>query len=129
MSERVFCLELKCYTGARMQQPSFVACQARAKQFIRDRVRFYNTYYDFSYRRISVKRMKTRWGSCSSKGNLNFNYHLYVLPIELVDYVVVHEMCHLAEQNHSKRFWSLVHRTIPDHKERRRQLRSYPQEL
>jgi predicted metal-dependent hydrolase len=66
---------------------------------------------------------KSRWGSCSRKKNLNFNYKLIQLPLELADYIVVHELCHLQEFNHGQGFWNLVGETIPDYKARRDELR------
>lgn len=104
---------------------SYAVCRARAKQFIRDRVQVYNAYYGFSYRRISVKNLKSRWGSCSKKRNLNFHYRLLFLPIELADYVIVHELCHLKELNHSKKFWQLIVETVGDYKKKKRALHRY----
>jgi len=100
--------------------PSFPACQARAKKLINERLKYYNQFYNFVYHKISIRRQKTRWGSCSSNKQLSFNYKLFFLPIELVDYVVVHELCHLKEMNHGKKFWQLVSQTIPDHKLRKK---------
>ncbi len=77
------------------------------------RIEHFNTFYGFRIGRVAIRSQKTRWGSCSKKGNLNFNYRIIHLAPELVDYVVVHELCHLAELNHSKNFWSLVSKTLP----------------
>ena len=76
-----------------------------------------------TYRRITIKEQKTRWGSCSSNRNLNFNWKLVLLPEEVLDYVVVHELAHLFEMNHSKAFWMIVERVLPDYKERRELLK------
>ena len=78
-----------------------------------------------TYGRISMRNQKTRWGSCSSNGNLNFNNRLLFVPKELVDYVVVHELVHRKEMNHSNAFWNVVEKYMPDYKERRKKLREY----
>jgi predicted metal-dependent hydrolase len=75
------------------------------------------------YGRVSIRNQKTCWGSCSRKGNLNFNYKLLFLPAHLRDYVIVHELAHLSELNHSPRFWALVGSVIPDWRALRRELR------
>ncbi len=82
-----------------------------------NRIEHYNKLYHFKVNRISIKNQKSRWGSCSKKGNLNFNYKIVLLPPELADYVIVHELCHLGEFNHSKKFWKLVSIAMPDYKE------------
>lgn len=84
----------------------------------------FNEYYDFVYHRVSIRNQRSRWGSCSSDGNLNFNCKLLCLSNELQDYVIVHELCHLGEMNHSKDFWYLVAQTIPNYKELRHQLKN-----
>lgn len=75
------------------------------------------------YGRISIRHQKTRWGSCSAKGNLNFNCLLMLAPEDIRDYVVVHELCHRKELNHSRAFWSEVERLVPDYREKERWLR------
>ncbi len=80
---------------------------------------------DFSYNLVRVKRMKTRWGSCSTKGNLNFNYKILFLPSELQDYLIVHELCHLKHPNHSRAFWSEVANHLPGAQQLDRQLKTF----
>lgn len=77
----------------------------------------FNQFYNFKYNKIAIKNQKTCWGSCSKKGNLNFNYKIVLLPEKLADYIIVHEICHLGELNHSKKFWSLVAQVLPHYKE------------
>lgn len=98
---------------------------ARARKLFRDVVKHWNAHYQFSYSTIRVKRMKSRWGSCNSQGVLTFNYDLLFLEPELLDYVVVHELCHLEQMNHSRAFWKLVGHTIPDYKKRVTKLKKY----
>ncbi len=88
-----------------------------ARALVESRISYYNNFYNFKINRISIKNTKSRWGSCSKKGNLNFSYKIALLPQELADYVIVHELCHLGEFNHSKRFWKLVSLTIPNYLE------------
>lgn len=82
-----------------------------------------NKTYGFEYGRVAIRNQKTRWGSCSSQGNLNFNYRVVDLPLRLAEYIVVHELCHLKEMNHGKSFWDLVAIAMPDYKEARRELK------
>ncbi len=94
-----------------------------ALNFAKERVAHWNQFYGFAYQKISVKNQKTRWGSCSKKGNLSFNYRVAFLPISLADYIIVHELCHLKAFNHSQNFWSLVTQTTPHHKKIRKELK------
>ncbi len=88
----------------------------KARKIIKERISLLNKRYGYTFNRVSIKNQKTIWGSCSKKGNLNFNYKIIFLPQKLCDYIIVHELCHLKEPNHSSRFWNLVAETFPDYK-------------
>ena len=90
---------------------------------IPQRVRKYAAIIGVTVGRITIRNQKTRWGSCSSKGNLNFNCLLMLCPEDVRDYVVVHELCHRKELNHSSRFWNEVARVMPDYAVRRKWLK------
>jgi predicted metal-dependent hydrolase len=97
----------------------------RALDLAKAKTAQWNKIYNFGYGRVSVKNQKTRWGSCSKKGNLNFNYKIVHLPEKLVDYLTVHELCHLKEMNHSGNFWNLVGQTVPNYRQLRRELKNF----
>ncbi len=97
--------------------------KASAKKLVEDKIQEFNKFYGFQYRKITIRNTKSRWGSCSKEGNLSFSYRIVMLPPELVDYLIVHELCHLSELNHGANFWSLVAKSIPDYKQRRKALR------
>jgi hypothetical protein len=101
----------------------------KARRFVENRLSFFNKIYKFEINHVAIKNTSTRWGSCSSKGNLNFNYKIVFLRPELADYLIVHELCHLGELNHSKRFWALVSKTIPDYVKINQELRRTPIKL
>ncbi len=103
--------------------------RAEAKLLFPRRAARFAPLLGVEYGRISVRGQHSRWGSCSAKGNLNFNYLLLLAPPEVLDYVVVHELCHRKEMNHSKRFWALVGSQIPDWRAKRAWLREHGQEL
>jgi predicted metal-dependent hydrolase len=84
-----------------------------------------NKFHNFPYSRIFIRSQTTRWASCSKKGNLSFNYKIIFLPETLMDYVIIHELCHLKEFNHSKRFWTLVESHVPDYMAKRHDLKKY----
>ncbi|MEO8637522.1 MAG: YgjP-like metallopeptidase domain-containing protein [Candidatus Taylorbacteria bacterium] len=97
-----------------------------AGTLVQERLEFFNrAFYDgrFAWKNVRVRNQKSRWGSCSKNGNLHFNYKIVFLPPNLADYLVVHELCHLLELNHSQKFWDLVVLACPDYKKLRKTLR------
>ncbi len=94
-------------------------------KYITGRVIYLNSFYNFNYQKITLRKSKTRWGSCSINGNLNFNYKIYYLPQKFSDYIIIHELCHLKEFNHSSNFWALVKGRIPEYKEIKKELKRY----
>lgn len=101
----------------------------KALEIIPKRVDYYAKIIDVSYGRITIRNQVSRWGSCSAKGNLNFNCLLMLCPIEVLDYVVVHELCHRKEMNHSQKFWSLVEHFCPEYKQHKAWLKEHENEL
>lgn len=99
-------------------QTSYEACKNRARKLVMERLKIYQPIIGVTFARVSIKDLRTRWGSCSSQNNLNFHYKLVFLPPELADYVIVHELCHLREMNHSHRFWALVRQAVPDYRKK-----------
>ena len=100
-----------------------------ARSQFEKRVAFYHSVTGGSYTSITVRDQKTRWGSCSSRGTLSFNYRLIFAPPRVLDYVVVHELCHLTHMNHSKEFWAMVASVMPDYQSCRSWLRNHGHEL
>ena len=94
-----------------------------ALRVIPERVRFYAPVVGVTYGRITIRNQRTRWGSCSAKGNLNFNWKLVLMPEEILDYVVVHELAHRLQMNHSTEFWDEVEKILPDYRKRRQWLK------
>ena len=95
----------------------------RTRILVTERVRYFAPLVGVTYNQIAIRSQRTRWGSCSSKGNLNFNCLLGLVPSEVLDYVVVHELCHRKELNHSDRFWNEVAKMLPDYKVRKKWLK------
>ena len=95
----------------------------RTRILVTERVRYFAPLVGVTYNQIAIRAQRTRWGSCSSKGNLNFNCLLGLVPSEVLDYVVVHELCHRKELNHSDRFWNEVAKMLPDYKVRKKWLK------
>ncbi|MGB7958015.1 MAG: M48 family metallopeptidase [Minisyncoccia bacterium] len=108
---------------SRYTKADYLRYKEEAAIFIAGKVRQLNAVYGYRYGKINIKNQKTRWGSCSRGGNLNFNYKILFLPEKMQDYIIAHEICHLKEFNHSKSFWSLVARVVPDHATVRKELK------
>jgi predicted metal-dependent hydrolase len=102
----------------------YLARKKEAFELVENKIDYFRSVYNLCPARISIRNQKSRWGSCSRKGNLNFNYRLVHLPEKYQDYVVVHELCHLKEFNHSRKFWDLVGQAIPDYRKIRKEIRS-----
>ncbi|MFA7653432.1 MAG: M48 family metallopeptidase [Candidatus Magasanikbacteria bacterium] len=105
------------------ERRKYLQNRERARALVHAKVEKINKIYQFSFGRISIKNHRSRWGSCSKKGNLNFNYKIIFLPERLAEYIVAHELCHLGEFNHSKNFWNLVSRAFPDYRSIRAQIK------
>jgi len=104
-------------------EADYLKYKQQAQLLAEQKVSEFNKIYGCNFNKINIKNQKTRWGSCSKKGNLNFNYKIALLPSKIVDYIIVHELCHLREFNHSQKFWNLIARAIPDYLEIRSELK------
>lgn len=102
---------------------------AAAKEYFPKRVAYFNQFTGGSYNRITIRDQKTRWGSCSAKGTLSFNWRLMLAPPSIPDYVIVHELCHLTYMNHSAAFWKKVESVYPDYRSARKWLKDHGHEL
>lgn len=95
----------------------------QARKVLTERTDYYKEILKVDYQRIRIGAQKTRWGSCSSRGTISYNWHLVLMPERIMDYVVVHELCHLVEMNHSPAFWKKVSEILPDYEDRRKWLK------
>ncbi len=112
--------EIEEYTPKEIEQ-----LREQARKLVTERVKCYAPIVGVTYGQITIRTQRTRWGSCSSKGNLNFNCLLALVPPDVLDYVVVHELCHRKELNHSDGFWKEVEKVLPDYKYRQRWLKEH----
>ncbi|MBS5065230.1 MAG: M48 family metallopeptidase [Hungatella hathewayi] len=101
----------------------------QAAKTLAERTAYWAERMGVTYGRITIREQVTRWGSCSAKGNLNYNWKLILVPKELLDYVVVHELAHRREMNHSNRFWEIVEKELPDYRQRRKALKGYEDKI
>jgi predicted metal-dependent hydrolase len=108
----------------RGSRTDYLARKEHARALAGRRLAYWSECTGITHGRVSIKNMATRWGSCSAKGNLNFHYKILDLPQDLLDYLIVHELCHVREMNHGARFWALVAQHIPLWKSCRRRLRA-----
>ena len=109
--------------GEKLSSEDLAELKKRARRVFLARAAYFAPLVGVKAGRISIRSQRTKWGSCSAKGNLNFNCLLLLAPAEVLDYVVVHELCHLRQMNHSPRFWAEVGRVLPDYNNRRKWLK------
>ncbi|TSC95876.1 MAG: putative metal-dependent hydrolase [Parcubacteria group bacterium Athens1014_10] len=102
---------------------NYLKYKEEARKLVNERINYFNKIYNFKFNKINIKNQKTRWGSCSKKRNLNFNYKIVLLPENFAGYIIAHELCHLKEFNHSRNFWNLLAETIPDYSKIKKQLK------
>ena len=119
----------RCPVLPRFTSGELEALVQKACAVIPPRVQYWAKQMGLSYGKITIRNQKTRWGSCSSKGNLNFNCTLALTPTEVMDYVIVHELCHRWHMDHSARFWAAVEAWVPDYESCRSWLKSHAAEL
>lgn len=115
--------KLKSQTVVPFKENEIKILRDQTKKLVSEKVAYYSSMMGVTYQRITIRAQKTRWGSCSSRGNLSFNCLLALVPEDVLEYVVVHELCHLIEMNHSERFWEEVHKILPNYAQSRRWLR------
>ncbi len=120
--KRLVCIGRPEHLFSRGSEAEYRQYAAEALTLLYDRLEYFGRAYGVTWARVTIRNQKTRWGSCSRQGNLSFNYRLLFLPPRLRDYVVVHELCHLKEFNHSPKFWTLVAQTFPDYRSLRQEL-------
>lgn len=106
------------------EREEYLTLKDEALRIARERLLYFNQYYKYQIGTISIRNQTSRWGSCSKKGNLNFNYRIAKLPTHLVDYLVVHELCHIGQFDHSQKFWHLVSMILPNYKILRKELKA-----
>lgn len=121
-----FLLKKRRESAARRPQPDYVRnpeleklYREKARERLTERMAYFAALMGVSYNRIAIRSSRTRWGSCSVRGNLSFHWKLILMPPQILDYVVVHELAHRKEMNHSRRFWDQVEQVLPDYKQRR----------
>lgn len=115
---------LEYSTNSSLNKNDYKKYKKQALLLATKKVELFNKYYNFKFNKIFIRNQKSRWGSCSSTGNLSFNYQIVHLREDLLDYLIVHELCHLDEMNHSKSFYNLIAKTIPKYKLLQKELKN-----
>lgn len=108
---------------SRTSRIKYLEHKDQARELVLRKLEYFNKIYGYQYHKVAIRNQKSRWGSCSKRGNLNFNYKITLIPEHLGNYIIVHELCHLGEFNHSPAFWALVARGYPDYKKARAELK------
>jgi hypothetical protein len=106
-------------------EDDYLKHKEEAFELVLNRIKVFSKKLAFSYNAVNIKNQKTRWGSCSRNSNININYKIIFLPKKQQDYIIVHELCHLKEFNHSRKFWSLVGKIMPNYLEIKNELRNH----
>lgn len=101
----------------------------KAKEILKERMEHYSKVTGWKYSKLSITNAQTRWGSCSHSNKINLSLRLAMVPLEIIDYVVVHELAHIVEKNHKAGFWNKVREVLPDYEKRRAQLRLYEKRI
>jgi hypothetical protein len=109
--------------ASRLSDDDIKQLHDRAVDILSKKTAYYADIIGVDYGKITIRHQKTRWGSCSGKGNINYNCMLMLAPDKIQDYVVVHELCHRLHMDHSREFWAEVERVLPDYRQRRRWLK------
>lgn len=99
--------------------------KAKAKEYLATRISFWSAKLNLPFNKLTLRSQKTRWGSCSSKGNISLNHKIFLLPENISDYVIIHELCHTRIMSHSKMFWDLVAKFYPNYNEAKKYLRGF----
>lgn len=128
-SNRVLMIEGKVNSARAVRALLNRWLRVRAEQVLPDWLARLSRSTRLGYNDVSIRDQRTRWGSCSSAKNINLNQKLLFLPPDLVDYILIHELCHTAQMSHSRNFWNLVGKYLPDYAERRKRMRVYEKEI
>ncbi len=127
--ERAYEMSIKKTRSEVLSETELKALAAAAKKDFPARAAYYSEIIGVRYEKVTIRHQKSKWGSCSSKGNLSFNCLLMLAPENVRDYVVVHELCHRKQMNHSPAFWTEVRKTLPDYEDAKRWLKEHGAEL